>query len=367
MRFAIVDAGSFVLPYDYFLIRAVTALGVKVDFYCSETVANFHFAKALAEDVNCRIYVYKTSSTVASRAQGIVSYLRMLLEVRRRAGEYYALAFQYSRVPLIELVLLRGVRKKLYYFVHEGAGIAGARKPSFALKHLWRRAAGLAFVSETVRNRLFTTEGLSAKRSALVPHGPLGLTATHTGDHAYKAPERTLVFWGLVRPYKGIDLFGDIVCDSRAAAVRVEVHGKWAAELKELRTSLANKGVLVNDQYLEPAAVLNLLSRGVLFVLPYVKSSQSGVLYTLLNYACPFVATDEGDIGHFLKSHGLNRLLFSRSDVETFWSAVEFAFSNYTEIRERLVNIKGQHSWERSAVSLLELCGNPTIANPLFR
>ena len=48
MNLAIVDPGSFVLPYDYQLVRALAARGDRVDFYGSTTRYNGEFLAAMA-------------------------------------------------------------------------------------------------------------------------------------------------------------------------------------------------------------------------------------------------------------------------------------------------------------------------------
>src|SRR5207247_460308 len=75
-------------------------------------------------------------------------------------------------------------------------------------------------------------------------------------------------------------------------------------------------GVVVQDGYLAEAELLRLLADDVVFVLPYRDASQSGALYALLNHGRFFICADAGDLGAFMRRHGLEGLLLRERGAE---------------------------------------------------
>jgi len=349
---AIVDAGSFVLPFDYGLIAALADMGVTIDFYCSRTRYNFEFVTALRSISNCRAHVYDVSSTVTSRATGAANYYKMLKDVRARAHSYAAIVLQYSVLPLLEWAVL-GPLANVSYFVHEDRGAAHKQRASRMMRARWRSAHSLLFVSSSVRDGFSRSTGITPRRSAVVPHGPTPISPIpHEVNPVKKSVTPLLLYWGVVKPYKGIELLADVADLCKQAGFSIELHGKWMVDAPALRTRFASMKIRIVDKFLNSNELITLFGRGGVFVLPYVRSSQSGVMYTLLNYGCPFVATDEGDVGAFLKRHGLSQLLFSRLDHDSLIQAIRRAHMNYDDLSNALLCLREQHSWRLSAESL---------------
>jgi hypothetical protein len=127
-----------------------------------------------------------------------------------------------------------------------------------------------------------------------------------------------LVCWGTVKPYKGLELFEALARSPavQARGLALEVVGRWDDSLQPLRRRLAGLGVAIDDRYLDSAALQRLFSRDVVFVLPHAAATQSGVLYTLLHAGCTFICTDSGDLGDFMRRHGLADLLLKERTPE---------------------------------------------------
>jgi len=66
-RIAIVDAGSFILPYDFQLVKALAGRDEGVDFYGSTTRYNAEFLDAHAASAWVVVHARSISSSVASR------------------------------------------------------------------------------------------------------------------------------------------------------------------------------------------------------------------------------------------------------------------------------------------------------------
>ena len=350
-RIAVVDPASFVLPFDYYLVKALAAEGITVDFFCSRTTANIGLVGQLKLARHIRVFEYYVSSTVAGRLSGVFNYLRMCLGILRRIQRYDAVILQYSILPALELLAFCPVRRKLWLQVHEDSGLAGRRHAPFLLKVLKRMSRRLLFASPTVmaqhlRSYPDSPERLSLTRHGVLPVFPEDLSIAVKG---HPHPCKVLVFWGLVKHYKGVDLFAQLADSGMFKEFALEVHGKWHPSTLRTKQALMKKGILVNDFFLTPADLRRLLLRPVLFILPYRSASQSGVLYTLLNYGCVFVSTDVGDNGQFLRDRGLGDLLFDRTDIGSAYRAVHYAYEHFSDLQNHLLKIRQEFDWADSA------------------
>ena len=72
---------------------------------------------------------------------------------------------------------------------------------------------------------------------------------------------------------------------------------------------IAALGVRIDDGSLDAPRLLQLLSRNVVFVLPYREATQSGALFSLLHHGRVFICADVGDLGDFMRRFGLEALL----------------------------------------------------------
>ena len=314
---AIIDGGSFVLPYDHGLALGLVRRGYAVDFHGSRTRYNGEFLEDLRHRAGLQVFDHAISGSVAPRWRGTLAYgalwLGLMLDVSRRRRRYTAVNLQFSALWPLELPVLWLLRRQLVFTVHNAVphGYRGLRhRPTGWIAALARR---LVFVSASTRQDFLRRYGAHhGAKSVLLPHGLLP-PAPGVASVAYgpRPAVRALVFWGTVKPYKGVELLAELARSPawQATGLTLEVHGKWDAPLHALRDQLVGLGVAVHDRYLDAAALQALLVREVVFILPYTQATQSGALYTLLHQGCRFICADSGDLGDFMRHFGLQGLL----------------------------------------------------------
>jgi glycosyltransferase involved in cell wall biosynthesis len=349
---AIVDGGSFVLPYDYQLVRALAARGEAVAFYGSRTRYNGEFLDAMRTLPGVTVVDHGVSGTVAPRWRGALAYLALLLKLLWHGPRHRVVNLQFSAWWPIELPVLALLRRKLVVTVHNAVphGHMGVQhRPTRWIAALART---LVFVSEATRDDFMRRYGERFRaRSIVLPHGLLPI-APELGPVDYAARDaapRALVFWSTVRPYKGVELFAELARAPaiRARGVALRVVGKWDAELAPLRAELQGLGVQVDDRYLDRDALLRLLSEDVVFLLPYRDASQSGALYALLNHACLFVCADAGDLGAFMRRFGLEGLLLKERSAQAVVKCLEYLAVHRDEVVNKLRAAQAQCDWAR--------------------
>jgi glycosyltransferase involved in cell wall biosynthesis len=324
-RVAVIDGASFVLPYDHGLVSGLARRGWQVTLYASRTRYNGEFLDALRGLPGIELRVFDISGTVASRARGVWNYLRLWAEVWRRRAGFDAVNLQFGILWPLELLMATLLRRRFVLTLHNAVphGFDGARH---------RPTAWLIALARRVVCPSQATLAEAQQRYGPLPHAaalPQGLLPVAPGDapRPYAGPPapEALVFWGNVLPYKGVDLFLDLARSPawRARGLALEVHGAFAPALHPLRDELRALGVHVVDAFLDAAQQRALFARPVVFVLPYRRATQSGALYTLLHQGCRFLCSDTGDLGHFMRRHGLAELLLAERSPAALLAALD--------------------------------------------
>lgn len=363
-RVAILDGGSFVLPYDCQLILALARRGVGVDFYGSRTRYNGELLDVLRQAPGVTVCDADVSGSVAPRWKGALGYLGLLIALWRRRDAYRAIDLQFSVAWMLELPFLWAMRSRLVFTVHNAVphGFEGQQHGPT------RRIAGLAktlvFVSEATRDEFLRRYGESFRgKSVVMPHGLLPIAPTLPPvRYLPPAQPRALLFWGNVQPYKGVALFAEL---ARAPAIRerglaLEVHGAWAPGMVALRDDLIALGVVVNDGFLNTGALAALMARDVIFLLPYTEASQSGALYTLLAAGRTFICADVGDLGAFMRRFGLEGLLLRERSAAAVVECMDYLEANSEGVAEAFDKAQRQHGWDALLAGAAGVYGGTT-------
>lgn len=349
---AVVDGGSFVLPYDFQLVRALVGQGLDVHFYGSRTRYNGEFLQAMRDTPGVTVHAAGVSGTVAPRWKGAPAYVGLLLQVLQAGHDVVNLQFSAWWPP--ELPLLWPVRQRLVYTVHNAVPHGYAGQQHAPTRWLASMARSLVFVSGATHDDFMRRYGerLRAK-SHVLPHGLLPV-APGLGVTPFRAEgrPRALVFWGTVKPYKGVELFAQLARSARirALGLSLEVCGAWDSSLAPLRRELADLGVRIRDHYLDHAELQALLGREAVFLLPYRDASQSGALYSLLNHGRPFVCADAGDLGAFMRAHGLEPLLLRERSADAVADCLEYLQAHREAVMRAFQQAQHESRWERLIV-----------------
>lgn len=350
-RIAIVDPGSFVLPYDFHLVQALAGTGTAIDFYGSTTRFNGEFLAALSTLPGVTVRARPISGSVAPRWRGALAYAGQLLGLLVHAGRYAKVNLQFSAIWPLEWLVFGWLRRKFVFTVHNAVphGFQGERHgPTRRLAQL---AASLVFVSEATRDDFLRRYGEAFRAKATVlPHGLLPATpASRPVPYAARPAPRKLVFWSRVQPYKGVEIFRELAQspEVKRRGLSLAVHGAWSAELHALRDELRGLGVAIHDEYLDDAALLALLSEDALFLLPYQRASQSGALYALLAHGRLFCCTDTGDLGGFLRRFGLDGLLLADRSAAAVLRCLDHLAAHPAEVAEAFGRAQEALRWDR--------------------
>jgi glycosyltransferase involved in cell wall biosynthesis len=246
--------------------------------------------------------------------------------------------------------LLALLRHRLVFTVHNAVPHGHTGRTHVPTAWIARLARQLVFVSEATRDDFLRRYGAwFTAKSVILRHGVLPVEPGQAPvDYRPVVRPEALVFWGTVKPYKGLELVAALARSAawRAEGVGLEVHGRWDESLAPLRADLCSLGVRVVDGYLDAAALQALMARPVVFLLPYLHASQSGALYTLLHRGCHFLCADTGDLGAFLRQQGLPQLLLAARTPEAVIGAMKALAAAPGRVAAALQQAQDDTSWD---------------------
>lgn len=170
---------------------------------------------------------------------------------------------------------------------------------------------------------------------------------------------RLLLFFGFVRPYKGLDvLLTAMPRIVRETGAHLFVLGEFYAGRAETSALLEALGlgerVTLRDGYVPDEEVGLYFSAVDAVVLPYRTATQSGIVPIAYQLERPVICTDVGGLAEIVL-HGETGLVVPPEDPEALAAAVHRFYEEGLEERfvPRILVEKQRYSWERMAAAVV--------------
>ena len=282
VKVALVDGGSFVLPYDHQLVADARREGIEVEFTArarATTASSSRRCARLPGVDGARPGASR--GTVAPRWRGALAYLALWLELVAPAPRLR------SRQPAVQRLLAARAAVPLAAAqaprVHGAQpvphGFAGRRhRPT---EWIARLARTLVFVSRFSRDDFIARYGEELSRQvAAAGHGLMpvvpGLRAGALPAGAAARGARLLEHRQAVQGRRAVRRAGALAAPARAG-LGLEIHGAWAPELAGLKAELAASACGRGRATSTPPSLLRAPGgRNVVFLLPYREATAVG-------------------------------------------------------------------------------------------
>jgi glycosyltransferase involved in cell wall biosynthesis len=297
MRVHVVDPSAYTPPYDHALCAALGAAGTDVELVTSR----FAYGPVASADGYRRIEsFYRASARVrgegaaaqrARRALKLAEHVPDMLRYRRAAQRADVVHFQWLTVQQLDARLLpRG--RPLVLTAHDVLPREGSAGRRAAQRALYERFDAIVAHSEHGAARLTDELGVDAQRVHVIPHGAFAhLAEQAAAPPPFQTDKRVVLFFGLLRPYKGIDVLLDAWRGIDDAELWIV--GMPRMDVTELR-SHAPANVRFVTRFVGDGELPAYFRRADLVVLPYREIEQSGVLFTALAFGKPLLLSDVG-------------------------------------------------------------------------
>ena len=170
-----------------------------------------------------------------------------------------------------------------------------------------------------------------------------------------------LLFYGFVRPYKGLDVLIEAMRILRDENVCLSVVGEWWKKSVPLRNMLDETDlrdrVEIVDRYVTEEETAGYFSRADVVVLPYRSASSSGVIPLAYGYGKPVIATRVGGLPEVVVE-GVSGRLIAPADPHALAEAVRgFMQIPPGRMREGIEKVSAGMTWESLADNILDVTG----------
>ena len=301
MRIALVDPLAYTPPYDHSLASALAGLGHAVTLLTSP----FPHGQAPEPAGYGREELFAPLSSRAFRRSRLrlaakgVEYGPSVARLRRHIDRLDpdVVHVQWLPRPELDLRWLRRVADDRPVVLTAHDVLPRRAKAARAWPDVLETAERVVVHSQRGVEQLVEL-GLARERIARIPHPVF--------EHeALPAPTgRTLLFFGLIRDYKGLDVL--LAALPEIPDARLVVAGDPVDPVPE---SGGNGRVEWRLRFIEEPEVRELMAQAAAVVLPYRQLDSSGVLATAIGYRRPVVVTDVGSLGEIVREFGAGEVV----------------------------------------------------------
>jgi glycosyltransferase involved in cell wall biosynthesis len=300
MRVDVVDPSAFTPPYDHALCAALAGEGADVVLQTSR----FGYGpvpEARGYEVRERFYAAQPGAP-GSRlrlAAKLAQHVPDMLRYRAAARRADVVHFQWLTVQPLDVHLMPR-RRPLVVTAHDVLPREPRPGQLRAQRRLYERADAVVVHSEHGRARLTGELGLDPARVEAIPHGAFEHLTRVPGERPLPAELAdvrgpVVLSFGLLRPYKGIDVLLEAWRGLDAAA-ELWIVGRPRMDISALQAA-SPPGVRWVPRFVPDTEIAAYFRRADLVVLPYREIDQSGVLFTALAFGAPLLLTDVGGFG----------------------------------------------------------------------
>jgi glycosyltransferase involved in cell wall biosynthesis len=304
MRVDVVDPSAYTPPYDHALCAGLARAGAEVRLITSR-FAYGDVPRRAGYDVQERFYrgaagLGRPGSRLRAAAK-LTRHVPDMLAYRSAARTADAVHFQWLTVPPLDARLLpRG--RPLVLTAHDVlAREPRGGRPGRALlragqRRLFDRVDAVVVHSEHGRARLLRDARVEPAKVHVIPHGAFAHLLELPSERPLPAELGAVegpvaLFFGLLRPYKGLDVL--LEAWRGITGAELWVVGLPRMDVAALRAG-APPGVRFVERFVADEEIPALFRRADLVVLPYREIDQSGVLFTALAFGRPLLLSAVG-------------------------------------------------------------------------
>ena len=172
--------------------------------------------------------------------------------------------------------------------------------------------------------------------------------------------QKTLLFFGFIRAYKGLDVLLQALADPRLAAVKLIVAGEFYGNEAEYRALIERLGLaerlVLHTRFIPDAEVAGFFSAADLVVQPYRSATQSGVTQMAYHFNRPSLVTKVGGLPELVE-HGQSGYVVEPENPGAIAEAVLdfYAANREAEFSSRVQTLAQGYTWRALAEGFLAL------------
>lgn len=231
------------------------------------------------------------------------------------------------------------------------------------LHYFINRIDAFVVMSEQVKKDL-----LSIKPNAKYIFSPHPIY-DHFGEHINKkiarkklnidSKKHTLLFFGFIRDYKGLDLLIEAfsnLSEDYQLVIAGEAYGSFEKYKKQIAKNKNKERIFTHIRYISDDEVPLFFCSADVCILPYKSATQSGITSIAYHFELPLIATDVGGLKEMVINNVTGKIIETPS-VKNIETGIQNFFSNNqtSYLIENIKKEKEKLSWKVFADNILKL------------
>lgn len=264
-----------------------------------------------------------------------------------------------NSIEILLYILFKPFIKKLILTVHNVLPHEQRKFDYLLYKNIYKISDKLIVHNEQTKIQLSNLFNIDTEKISVVPHGVYNTHTNNTQYYVNKESKCNFLFFGLIRPYKGVDILIkslELIPEEYQNKINVKIVGNNVENMDFnhlLKRNKLSNFVSVVDQFVPESKVGDFFNWADAVILPYKKISGSGAL--LLSYTFNKIVI-VSDLPAFIEEtdNGRTGLIFKNNDpadlCEKIIQFVDFNSSQRTVYKENIKKIiEMKYNWSNSA------------------
>ncbi len=363
MRVSLIDPSAFTPPYDRALAAALASKGAEVELLTSRFL---HGPVPDAHGFRVEEAFYRRSSERGPEAPGrrafkAAEHFGDMIRFQRSLDTDIA-HYQWLTFPAVDVRLLPKGPVELIT-AHYILPPEPRRSQISAARAVYTRMDAVIAHSEHSAARLRDEVGVPAERVHVIPHGAFDYLTELEDEKPLPAEldgaeGPVVLFFGLLRPYKGIETLLDAFRGISGAELWIVGNPRMDIEPLRERARASGSTVRFVPRFVDEAEIPAIFRRADIVALPYHEAEHSGVLYTGLAFGKAMIVSDVGGFGEVGEVHGAARVIAPGSTSELALEITELLADEGARDElgaAALRAAQGEYSWAMTADRTLAL------------
>ena len=239
-------------------------------------------------------------------------------------------------------------------------------------KSIFRLADRVLVHTTEHRKELINRYKLKKEKIEIIPHGineEMGVTdfQIHKIKKKYNIEKEVLTFFGAIRPNKGVEYlilaFSEVIKKRKNLILLIagsapKIWSEYLENLKNLTIDLDIEDHVRFTGFVEDKYIPVILKISKIVILPYVRITQSGVLYReIIPYSKPVIVSDVGGIAETVRKYRIG-VVVPPKDVESLCTAILDLLTDKGKIKmyeNNVSKIKNKFAWNNVAKLHIEI------------
>lgn len=192
--------------------------------------------------------------------------------------------------------------------------------------------------SRSTYQRYISLPGVDKQKAHIIPFGKFETSLLYGKKETMDIPldlnKPTFLFFGMIRPYKGLDILAESMKILKPYYKRFNLIVAGGGDDPNLSFFDSLSNCFVYNHFLENDEMMQLISICSVVVLPYHTASQTGIIPTIALYGKPAIATNVGAFPELIEN-GKNGLLVDKENPTSFAEAM-FSCIDNSQVLESL-------------------------------